>query len=96
MEVFFYLYKKKEITTDPMKAFLRNLLEKWKVIATKIAVVQTTIILFIIYFLFFSIMFLLAFITRRDLLDKRLIPVKSYWKEKEIHGSQHDQYKHQF
>ncbi len=79
-----------------MKTFLKNLLEKWKVVATKIAVVQTTIILFIIYFLFFSIMSLLVFVTRRDLLDKRLIPVKSYWKEKETHGSHQDQYKHQF
>jgi len=79
-----------------MKALLRKLLEKWKAIAKKIAVVQTTIILFIIYFGFFSIMFFLTLVTRQDLLDKRLITVKSYWRKKEPHGSQQDQYKHQF
>jgi hypothetical protein len=80
-----------------MIAFLKRLLEKWKGVATKIAMVQTTIILFIIYFAFFSIISLLAFIARQDLLDKRLVPERSYWKKKERPGLHPDeQYKHQF
>jgi hypothetical protein len=79
-----------------MKAFFRNLLERWKVIAAKIAIVQTTIILFIIYFGIFGIMALLIFITRQDLLDKRLAPAKSFWKEREPHGSHRETYRHQF
>ncbi len=79
-----------------MKAFFQRLLEKWKVIATKIAVVQTMIILFILYFGIFSIMFLLSFIARQDLLDKRLIPVESFWKKRDPSDPHANLYKHQF
>lgn len=79
-----------------MKEFFKGLLERWKVIATKIAVVQTTIILFILYFGIFSIMFLLSFIARQDLLDKRLIPVQSFWKKRDPSDPRINLYKHQF
>ena len=79
-----------------MKSFFKGLLEKWKTVAAKIAAVQTTIILFILYFGVFSIMSLLILITRKDLLDKRLVPVRSYWKNREPAGRHPDQYNHQF
>jgi hypothetical protein len=79
-----------------MKAFFKKLFEGWKKFAEKLAVVQTKIILFIIYFIFFGIISLFAFILRQDLLNKRLAPVKSYWKKKEHPGHMENQYKHQF
>jgi hypothetical protein len=79
-----------------VKAFFRRALERWKVIAARIALVQTTIILFVIYFGLFSIMALLAFLTRRDLLDKRLVPAESYWKDREFTEPHPQQYRHQF
>ncbi len=57
---------------------------------------MTTIILFIIYLFVFGLMSILAFILRQDLLDKRLTPVKSYWKKKELIMQMENPYKHQF
>jgi len=79
-----------------MKTILKILLEKWKAFARKLAVVQTTIILFVLYFGLFSIMALLTAIARQDILDKRLVPVKSYWKKRESLKPFKDQFKHQF
>ena len=79
-----------------MKAFFRRLLDGWKIVAAKIAVVQTTIILFVIYFGLFSIMGLLAFLTRRDLLGKRRGPPNSHWREREAIDPPPQQYRHQF
>ncbi len=79
-----------------MKKFFKNIWEKWKVLAEKIAVVQTKIILFIIYFTVFMISALISFILRKDILDKRMSEDKSAWKENEFMTETLEQAKHQF
>jgi len=79
-----------------MKAFFKSLLKHWKAFAAKLAIVQTTIILFIVYFGVFSIISLIAFLTRQDLLDKSMVKVDSYWKTKQHPAHNDRQYTHQF
>jgi len=79
-----------------MKEFFKKIWEKWKIIAEKIAVVQTKIILFIIYFTVFMISSLISFILRKDLLDKRKSGQKSFWKDKDFMTEKLDDAKRQF
>ncbi len=45
--------------------------------------IQTTIILFLIYFIGVGVISIIAFITRRDFLDKRLTDQESFWRDRE-------------
>ena len=55
----------------------------WKRFAHRLAIIQTTIILTLFYFLMIGIFALAAKLLRKDLLDKRWRKNKSFWKEKE-------------
>lgn len=79
-----------------MKEFFKKIWRKWKIIAEKIAVFQTKVILFIIYFTVFMISSLISFILRKDLLDKRKSGLQSFWKDKEFMTEKLDDAKRQF
>ncbi len=55
----------------------------WKRFARKLAIIQTTVILTIFYFLVMGIFAAVIKLLRKDLLDKKWKQNKSFWKEKE-------------
>lgn len=64
-----------------MKEFFKKLLEKWKIVAGKIAAVQTVIILFVIYFTIFLISALISSIMGKDLLSRKKSKNPTFWKD---------------
>jgi len=63
-----------------MKEFFRALYRGWMKFAHVLGVIQTTIILFVIYVVVFGLAGLALFVGRADLLDKRRRPGQSHWK----------------
>ncbi|EQB63099.1 MAG: hypothetical protein RBG1_1C00001G0678 [candidate division Zixibacteria bacterium RBG-1] len=55
----------------------------WKKFAHRLAIIQTTIILTLFYFLMISVFALVIKLLRKDLLDKKWKQKKSFWKGKE-------------
>lgn len=55
----------------------------WKKFAHRLAIIQTTIILTLFYFLMIGVFALVAKLLGKDLLDKKWKQNKSFWKEKE-------------
>ncbi len=55
----------------------------WKKFARRLAIIQTTVILTLFYFLMVGIFALVAKLLGKDLLDKKWKQNKSFWKEKE-------------
>lgn len=58
--------------------------------------IQTTIILFLIYFLGVGIISLIAFLFRRDFLDKRLRDEDTFWRDRPARISTLEDCKRQF
>ncbi len=56
----------------------------WKKLARRLAIVQTTIILTLFYFLMIGIFALVIKLLRKDLLDKKWKKNKSFWKDKKM------------
>ncbi|MFQ5708223.1 MAG: hypothetical protein ACE5HO_12270 [bacterium] len=65
-----------------MKDFFKKLLDYWKIFAQKLGVVQTFIILSVIYWLFFGVFALVSKLFARDLLQKRIGNQPSFWANK--------------
>jgi len=55
----------------------------WKKFARRVAIIQTSVILTLFYFLMIGIFALVIKLLRKDLLDKKWKQNKSFWKEKE-------------
>ena len=62
--------------------FFKILYDCWMKFARILGRVQTALMLFIIYFLGVGIIAIIAFIFRRDFLDKRLYGKKSFWRDR--------------
>lgn len=54
----------------------------WKKLAHRLAIIQTTIILTLFYFLMLGVFALVIKLLRKDLLDKRWKKNRSFWKDK--------------
>lgn len=79
-----------------MKQFFKTLYKYWMIFAKKIAIIPTTIILSFLYFGIISIIALITFISRKDLLDKRAVEKKSFWLAKEHIATDLERCKRQF
>ncbi len=78
-----------------MKIF-KTIYKYWMIFAKKLAIIPTTIILFIIYFGAISIISIINFIFRKDLLDKRIAGKPTYWLAKEHIPTDFERCKRQF
>ena len=75
---------------------LKRLWSGWKRVAVKIAVVQTTIILTLLYVVMIGATALVAFLFRRDFLQKRRRQLPTFWNHLEATTPDIERYKHQF
>ena len=66
-----------------MKRILKAIWRGWKAFAHKLGVLNTKIILTILYFIVIGTAAMIAKILRRDLLDRRLCDEDSFWKARE-------------
>ena len=81
---------------DPGLRFLRKLYEYWMAFGHAIGVVLTPIQLFLIYVLVFGPARLIALISGRDLLDRRMTPGPTFWHPKEPQPHTIESTRHQF
>ena len=65
-----------------MKMFFKTLYRYWMKFAKVLGKIQTAIILFFIYFIGVGVISIIAFIFRRDFLDKRLAGKESFWRDR--------------
>ncbi len=80
-----------------MRKILKTLWAGWKYFAHIIGVVNTRIILTILYFVLFGFVSIILFVLRNDLLQRRRKIIKqSFWKAKEPQKLDLNLYKHQF
>ena len=80
-----------------MKNFFRSLYDIWMKFAKALGKVQTTIILFLIYFLGIGTIAVIAFIFRKDFLDKSFTKeLKSFWRPREAERPDPENAKRQF
>jgi hypothetical protein len=70
-----------------MKRFLSALYKYWMRFARVLGIIQTTIILFLIYVLLFGPARLFLLLAGKDLLDKRKKPLQSFWLEASLESS---------
>ena len=75
---------------------MKTLWSGWKRVAAKIAVVQTTIILTLLYVVMIGATALVAFLFRRDFLQKRLKQQSTFWNSLEATTPDIERYQHQF
>jgi hypothetical protein len=66
-----------------MKKFFSMVWRGWKAFAHILGIVNTRILLTLTYFIIIAVGSIGAFIARQDLLDRRMRPEKSYWRERE-------------
>ena len=66
-----------------MASIFKRFLDRWKVIAPKIAEFQTKVILSLLYFLVVGPTALIAYLFRSDLLKKRHRKAASFWVKSE-------------
>jgi len=66
-----------------MKKFLKKLLDYWKLFAKRLGVIQTFIILSIIYWILFGLVAVIAKFFARDLLKKKIGKERSFWFNKQ-------------
>ena len=52
------------------------------IFARTLGLIQTTIILFVVYFAGVGVISMISFLFRRDFLDKRLIDKESFWRDR--------------
>ncbi|NQT06563.1 MAG: hypothetical protein HQ575_03385, partial [Candidatus Omnitrophica bacterium] len=64
-------------------SIFKTIYKYWMLFAKKLSIIPTTIILLIIYFGGISIVSIISFLCRKDLLDKRFIDKSTYWLAKE-------------
>ena len=79
-----------------IRDFFRVIYKYWMLFAKKFAIIPTTIILFILYFIVVGIISITNFIMRKDLLDKKLTPAPSFWRDKEHIATDFERCKRQF
>lgn len=75
---------------------LKILYKYWMKFVKVLGRVQTTIILFLIYFLGVGMISLISFILRRDFLDKRLTDRSTFWNDRPAKIPTLDDCKRQF
>lgn len=63
-----------------MKKFFKTLYEYWMKFAKILGKIQTTIILFFIYFIVLGTVSIISFISRKDFLDKALTDEETFWR----------------
>ena len=68
----------------------------WMIFAKKLSIIPTTIILFIIYFGCISVISIIHFILRKDLLDRSLADKPTFWHDKELIPTDFERCKRQF
>lgn len=78
------------------KDALKTLYKYWMIFAKKIAIIPTTIILFIIYSGAIGIVGIINFIGRKDILDKNLNKEATSWRDKEVIPVDFERCKRQF
>ena len=61
---------------------LKLLYKYWMIFARTLGLIQTTIILFVVYFAGVGVISMISFLFRRDFLDKRLIDKESFWRDR--------------
>ncbi len=61
---------------------LKILYDYWMKFAKVLGKIQTVILLFLIYFIGVGAISIIAFIFRRDFLDKRLVEKESFWRDR--------------
>jgi hypothetical protein len=76
-----------------VKRLLRALWSGWKRFAHVVGVVNRYILLTLFYFLIVNLTNLILRLFRVDLLDRRLFPAQTYWREKDDRTGE---YRHQF
>ena len=65
-----------------MKKFFKLIWRGWKAFAHVLGIVNTRILLTLTYFIIIALASIVGWITRRDLLDRRMTPGTSYWRER--------------
>ena len=78
-----------------MKIF-KAIYRYWMIFVKKFSIIPTTIILFIIYFGCVGPISIINFIFRKDLLDKRLKDMPTFWYDKELIPADFERCKRQF
>lgn len=66
-----------------MKAFFSLIWRGWKKFAHVLGIVNTRILLTITYFIVVAVAAIIARVTGRDLLDRRMTPRDTYWRERD-------------
>jgi hypothetical protein len=66
-----------------MRKALKVIHDYWMRFARLLGRVQTTVILFVIYFGVVGVMAVISFVFGRDFLDKRLTDRASFWRDRE-------------
>jgi hypothetical protein len=79
-----------------MKRILTALWAGWKYFAHILGVINTHIIMLILYFVLFGLVALILFILRKDLLERKKHEKGSFWHPREASGKDINFYKHQF
>jgi len=65
-----------------MKKFFSLIWRGWKAFAHALGIVNTKILLTLTYFIVVAIAAIIGWIARADLLDRRMKPQASYWRER--------------
>jgi len=66
-----------------MKKFFLMIWRGWKAFAHVLGIVNTRILLTVTYFVIIAIGSLFTFLGRKDPLDRRWYPEKTYWRERQ-------------
>lgn len=75
---------------------IKKLYKYWMIFARKLAIIPTTVLLFMLYFGIISLIRLLSLISRKDLLDKKIVDKGSFWLAKEHIATDYERCKKQF
>lgn len=79
-----------------MKAGIKMLVKGWKWMARKIGIIQTQIILFVIYALAIGLTAVGMRLLGRDLLRKRIKDESTFWQKKPVHPVDRERLRRQF
>lgn len=79
-----------------MKKVLSVIYSRWMKFARVLGKIQTTVILFVIYFISVGMISIISFILRKDFLDKKFVDEESYWRNRTGEASTLKNCKRQF
>lgn len=79
-----------------MKKVLSVIYSWWMKFARVLGKIQTTVILFVIYFIGVGMTSMISFILRKDFLDKKFVDAESYWRNRTGEASTIENCKRQF